>query len=214
MIKAVILDLDGTIVHLKLRIKEAKKKFLRKLRECGVDIGSLTIDVPTEIIMKSIKDKPRSWLMKLVDDSFLPYELEAAEEAELRDDAREVLEKLREEGFKLGLASNNGRVGVYKALKRLGIADLFDVVVTRNDVNSMKPDGKLVSKAVEMLRVARSEAVYVGDTIYDVEAARNAGVRCIVVLGGGHPLKKLREAEPDAIIKDLRELREALRSLN
>lgn len=120
MIKAVVFDLDGTILDLKLKFKEAKKRFLKLLEEDGVRLGEISLDTPTETIMKLVKDRPRSWLMKLVDEAFLPYELEAAEEAELREGVEEVLKRLKEEGYRLGIASNNGRIGVYKALERLG----------------------------------------------------------------------------------------------
>lgn len=214
MIKAVVFDLDGTILDLKLKFREAKKKFLKLLEENGVKLGEITLDTPTEMIMKRVKDKPRSWLMKLVDEAFIPYEVEAAEEAELREGVEEVLRKLKEYGYRLGIASNNGRIGVRKALEKVGIIDLFDIIVTRNDVNSMKPSGKLIRRAVELLGVKPWEMVYVGDTYNDVEAARKAGVKTIAILGGAHPPERIQEAKPDAVLDDFRKLPETLKLLN
>ncbi len=214
VIKAVIFDLDGTLVLQKLRIREAKKLLLKRLLEEGVDVGWASIYTPTEVIIGSISSRPREFLMRIVDEVFIPYEMEAAEKAELRESVRDILNELRRLGYLLAVASNNGRAGVMKTLRRTGITPYFNAVITRSDVNAMKPNGKLISKTLEVLKVRGEEAVYVGDTIYDVMAAKAAGTKAIAVLGGSHGEELLKNADPDLIINGLRRLPEALNLLN
>jgi len=213
VIKAVIFDLDGTLVAMKLKSREAKKEFLRRLRESGFDVEALNPDMPSEKMIQFLIEKyglSRGFLMKILDECFQPYELEAAEEAELRPNVREVIKRLKSMGYRLGVASNNGRVGVRLALKKLGILSYFDAVVARGDVDRMKPDGSPISECVKRLGVAPREAVYIGDAVIDIAAAKEAGVYAIGVLGGFDSREALERSKPDYMIENLSELFHAL----
>jgi len=217
MIRAVIFDLDGTLLAMKLKVKEAKEKLIQRLREIGVNVDEIDLKIPTEEIVSKIMREygfSRDYLMKLVDEAYIPYELEAAEVAELREGIREVLRELKAMGFKLAVASNSARRGVYLALENTSIKDLFDVIVTRSDVNRMKPNGALIAETVKRLNVKPSEAVYIGDTVHDVLAARRVGVKSIAVLGGAHPANLILNSKPDILIEDVKEIPEVLRKLS
>ncbi|RLG06941.1 MAG: hypothetical protein DRN68_06185 [Thaumarchaeota archaeon] len=217
MIRAVIFDLDGTLLHMKLRIKEAKTELVRRLRNMGINSDQITAKIPTEEIVSRIIENyglSRSYLMKLVDEVYIPYELEAAKAAELKEGVKDVLMKLRAMGFKLAIASNNGRLGVNLALKNTSIKHFFDVIVTRNDVNRMKPSGALIIEAIRRLGVKPSEAVYVGDTAYDVLAAHEVGILSIVISGGADPISRVLKYRPEIIIRDIKELPEVLKERN
>lgn len=216
MIRAVIFDLDGTLLVMKLKVREAKKRFIQKLREIGVNIDRIDLEIPTEeIVLKTIKEYgfSRDYLMKLVDEAYAPYEHEAAEVAELRKGVKETLMELKAMGFKLAVASNSARHGVHLALENTSIKDLFDVIVTRSDVNRMKPNGAIIAEALKRLNVNPSEAVYVGDTVHDVLAARKVGVKSIAISGGAHPINLILKSKPDILIKDIKEVPRALQEL-
>ena len=217
MIRAVIFDLDGTLLAMKLKVKEAKEKLIQRLREIGVNVDEIDLKIPTEeIVSKIIREYgfSRDYLMKLVDEAYIPYELEAAEVAELRKGIREVLRELKAMGFKLAVASNSARRGVYLALENTSIRDLFDVIVTRSDVNRMKPNGALIAETVKRLNVKPSEAVYIGDTVHDVLAARRVGVKSIAILGGAHSANLILNSKPDILIEDVKEIPKVLRKLS
>jgi len=216
MIKAVIFDLDGTLVHMKLKVKEAKKALLEKLRKLG-PINQITIEMPVNEMVEiasKLYGLSRKDLMRIVDESFQPYEIEAAERAELRENVKQILDALKRMGIKIGIASNNGVIGVSLALEKTSIKEFFDAIVTRNDADRMKPDGAIIAEAVKRLKVKPGEAAYVGDTAYDVIAARNAGVKAVSLVGGAHPTALLKKHKPDALIKDLRDLLDALKSIS
>lgn len=216
MIRAVIFDLDGTLLVMKLKVKEAKEKLVQRLRELGVNTDSIDLKTPTEeIITKTIKEYgfSRDYLMKLVDEVYAPYELEAAQAAELREEVKETLIELKAMGLKLAVASNSSRHGVHLALGNTSIKDFFDVIVTRSDVNRMKPNEALIAETLKKLNVSPSEAIYVGDAAHDVLAARKIGVKSIAISGGAHPIDILLRSKPDILIKDIKDVPEALKKL-
>ncbi|RLE79456.1 MAG: hypothetical protein DRJ51_07745 [Thermoprotei archaeon] len=216
MIRAVIFDLDGTLLIMKLKVREAKERLIQRLKEIGVNIDRIDPKLSTEeIILETMKEYgfSRNYLMKLVDESYIPYELQAAEAAELREGVKEVLKELKAVGFKLAVASNSARRGVHLALENVSIKDLFDVIVTRSDVNRMKPDGALIAETLRRLNVKPSEAVYIGDTVHDILAARRVGVKSIAISGGAHSISLILNSKPDILIKDIKELPRVLKEL-
>lgn len=215
-IKAIIFDFDGTLVNARLKVREAKDEFIKKLRELGFTLENLDPKTPSELIMQLLIEKygiSRESLMKVLDECFQPYELEVFEKAELRQGAREIIVKLKEKGYRLGIASNNGRMIVRRTLEKLGILDYFDVIVARGDVDRIKPDGSSISECIKRLGVKPCEAVYVGDMAMDVVAARNAGVHVIGVLGGLDSKSSLERINPDYLIEDLSQVIQAIEAI-
>jgi len=215
-IKGVVFDLDGTLVALKLKIMEAKSDFIEKLKQMGINDDRLDPSTPGEELMKILtKDHKldRKTLLKLLEDSFRPYELEAAAEAEPRLGVKNALLRLKRLGYKLAVASNNGKLGVRLALEKAGIAECFDAVVVRGDVDKLKPDGSPIIEAVRRLGMKPREVVYVGDSVTDIIAARRAGTRVIAILGGADSKEALMRNNPDYLIKDFDELIDAVKAL-
>jgi pyrophosphatase PpaX len=88
------------------------------------------------------------------------------------------------------------------AFKRLGIEPWFDVVVTCDDTVTHKPDPEPIQLALERLGARPADAAYVGDSPFDVAAARAAGVFAVAVSWGG--MHEVDDA--DAIVHDAEEL--------
>jgi phosphoglycolate phosphatase-like HAD superfamily hydrolase len=124
----------------------------------------------------------------------------------LLKDARHALRELKKSGFKIGLVSNSGRKGIKLALEKFDIHWVFDVVITRDDVQRIKPSGDCIKKALSVLGCDPGEAAYVGDSWVDVMAARDADVMAFALVGGMSPKEKLLQARPDMIISSLGEL--------
>lgn len=106
--------------------------------------------------------------------------------------ARELLGTLRERGHAIVLASSARRAEVDRHLTTHGAHDLVDHVTTADDAERSKPHPDLVRAALD--RLGRDDAVMVGDTPWDVEAAGRAGLPCIALLTGGFCAADLREA--------------------
>jgi pyrophosphatase PpaX len=97
----------------------------------------------------------------------------------------DVLERLRVEGRRLGVVTAKRRPAVERAFAGAGIGDYFDVVVSSEDTARHKPHPEPVLKALELLDARPRQAAYVGDSPFDVGAARGAGVFAVAVGWGG-----------------------------
>jgi HAD superfamily hydrolase (TIGR01549 family) len=124
------------------------------------------------------------------------------------DDARRLLELLDGRGHRLVLASSGKRDEVDHYLDLLGARDLVEAWTTSADVEQTKPDPDLVQVAMD--KVGGGEAVLVGDSTWDCEAAARAEVRTVAVLTGGFSEQELRQAGAAAVYESLTELCERL----
>jgi len=193
-IEAVIFDLDGTLIDSELRSEDAKRDFLRNLRDRGIDPGRISPRRPAEIIMTYLeryRSADRELLMRVLEESFEPYEAEAVEKARLKPGVGEVLGRLKAIGCRLGLASNNSRRSIERILRKFDLERLFSAVVSRNDVRRLKPHEEPILKALKILGSTPWKALYVGDTMIDVIAGRRAGVHVATIADGGSPPKSL-----------------------
>jgi pyrophosphatase PpaX len=97
------------------------------------------------------------------------------------------------------------------AFEHVPIEHLFDVVVGSDDTELHKPDPAPIRHALELLEAAPDDAVYIGDSPFDIRAAKAAGVHAIAVTWGGiHPRERLEAEGPDAVVSTTEELLAAL----
>jgi phosphoglycolate phosphatase len=98
--------------------------------------------------------------------------------------AADTVRHLDNEGLQLAIVSQKLRHLVFAVLEREGIAGCFEVVLGGQDVPAFKPDPRGLQLALERLNAHPDDALYVGDTTIDAEAAANANLRFIGVLTG------------------------------
>jgi HAD superfamily hydrolase (TIGR01509 family) len=133
---------------------------------------------------------------------------ELIEEVEPMDGARELIERLRESGRAVVLASSAKQEEVDHYLDLLDARKIVDAWTTSADVEATKPEPDLVRAALE--KVDADEGIMVGDTTWDVEAAGRAGIETLAVLTGGFSAAELREAGATEVFESVRELCERL----
>ena len=118
-----------------------------------------------------------------------------------------VLERLRVEGRRLGVVTVKGRPTVDVTFEVLPLGGYFETVVTGDDTERHKPDPEPLLLALERLGVSAESAAYVGDSPFDIRAAKAAGMVAVAVAWGGiHPLPRLEAEEPDAVVNEPSEL--------
>ncbi len=115
------------------------------------------------------------------------------EHAEVTPGAAELLRTLKARGIRVALASSAEQEDVDQYLEQLGGWQAAEAVATRADVAATKPDADLFVAALEKLG-RPSRALVIGDTVYDVEAARKLGLPCVCVLSGGIEREVLERA--------------------
>jgi len=133
---------------------------------------------------------------------------ELMSEVEPLEGARALIEDLKESGHAVVLASSAKRHEVEHYLDLLDARELADDWTTSDDVEATKPEPDLVVAAVE--KAGGGEAVMVGDSTWDCEAAKRAGVDAIAVLTGGFSESELRDAGALAVYSSIKDLRESL----
>jgi HAD superfamily hydrolase (TIGR01509 family) len=127
-------------------------------------------------------------------------------EVEPMDGARELIEKLRAEGSTVILASSAKQEEVDHYLELLDARELVDGWTTSADVEATKPEPDLVNAALAKA-CDEDPAVMVGDSVWDVEAAKRAGLATLAVLTGGFSEAELREAGASQVVESIGELR-------
>lgn len=194
--RAVLLDIDGTLVDSNEAHVEA---WVQALREEGYEIAP---------------DRIRG-LIGMGGDNLLPAAVDldkesprgkrvASRRGELFRErlpgirpfpgVRQLLLRMKEEGLALAVASSAEPEEVDALLEIAGVADLIDREASAGDAESSKPDPDIVNAALDRLDVRPREAVLLGDTPYDVAAARRAGVGTIALRSGGFPDEELEGA--------------------
>lgn len=133
---------------------------------------------------------------------------------ELYDGAREVLKSIKQRGNKLALLSSSSKDILHRGIAHNGLGDIFDVVLSGEDVSNHKPHPEVINKGLLALKGNKESAVMVGDSRKDLGAANNAGVDSILVYPPEHKLfyslEQLQELSPTHTVRSLLEIQELL----
>lgn len=117
--------------------------------------------------------------------------------------ARDLMARVADAGHKVVLASSAGSADIDHYVELLDAKDLIALTTGKDDVEHSKPDPDIFAAAVKKAGVAASDCLVIGDTPYDVEAAKACGIDAIGLLSGGFPEATLREAGAIAIYPDV-----------
>ncbi len=131
---------------------------------------------------------------------------ELIDEVQPMEGSRELIEQLKRRGQAVMLASSAKADEVDHYLDLLDARELADDWTTSADVEATKPAPDLVSAALERVGGSADDAVMVGDTTWDVEAAGRAGVRTLAVLTGGFAVAELEDAGAAAVFESVTQL--------
>jgi HAD superfamily hydrolase (TIGR01549 family) len=207
---AAILDIDGTLVdsnyfhtiawYRAMRAHDHTLPMWRIHRAIGMGgdqmIAALLGDEVEEREGDAIRDVEKERYFELID------------EVQPLEGARELVEDLKRTDHRVVLASSAKPDEVEHYLDLLGARELADAWTTSGDVENTKPAPDLVDSAIE--KIGGGPAVMVGDSVYDCEAAGNAGVETIAVLTGGFSDSELLKSGARIVFASIVELRERL----
>ena len=133
---------------------------------------------------------------------------------ELHNGVKKALAKLKEEGYVLAILSSSIREYLIPAMKYHEILDLFEVVITGEDVKEHKPSPEVIYKAMNKLGGNKKEHVMIGDSDKDVMAAGNAGIDSVLYFPEEHKLfydlDELIKSKPTFLINKFEEISKIL----
>ncbi len=211
----VILDLDGTLVDSRQVIIDAMQLAAREVglpqpsdnavsRIIGLCLGQAIADLFPDVnadVHARIYSAFRAEALRMRAD---PADPEA-----LFDGAYEAVRTLRESGYLLGIATGKARPGVDHFCTRYNMEGWFDTIQTP-DLNPSKPHPSIIESAMAETGIPADRTAMVGDTVYDIEMAQNAGVFGVGVAWGNHPVYELERAGSHHIVEALEDLPEVI----
>ena len=207
-LRLVIFDIDGTLVDSQQFILGAMR---RAFGEAGLPapddaatLGIVGLSLPEamEALVPGLAAPERDRLAALYKQSFIALRAETGGEAQaqLYPGAREALARLDRAGFLMSVATGKGRRGLAHVLESHRLAHLFIGTQTADDAPS-KPHPAMVLQCLAATGVAPEQAVMVGDSSYDMEMARAAGIRAVGVGWGYHPPERLLAAGAERLVE-------------
>ncbi len=217
--KAVLFDLDNTLVDFVRFKREATKAALKAMKKAG-----LKTDKDWEHLLRIYwkagidGNTAFSTFLRQEIGKVDPELLKAAIRAYLKKKEEVVkpypnviptLKALKDKGLKLGIVTDAPRAKARRRLEMMGIKKYFDVIVTVDDTGMEKPNPKPFRKALDKLRVPASEVLFVGDIpLRDVKGASEVGMNTALAKYGlveGF-LEDAKKVKPDFVLEDVKDV--------
>jgi pyrophosphatase PpaX len=206
----VLFDFDGTVI-------DSGAIILASMRHATLTVLGRTVE--DEVLMAAVGGSGLQEQMRLLDESRVDelVRVYRAHNEPLHSELvccpgmEDVLAALKQEGRRLGIVTAKRRETVALAFEHVPIEHLFDVIVGSDDTERHKPNPAPLLFALDRLDADADDAVYIGDSPFDVRAAKAAGMHAIAVTWGGiHSEETLATEKPDAVVHTPEELRAAL----
>jgi phosphoglycolate phosphatase len=222
LVKAVMIDLDGTLLDTAGDLAAAANMMLRELGR-------------TELTLETIQSYIGKGIQKLVKRS-LTGSLDDEPDAELFDRAMPIYERdyaktlcintrpypgvieglnaLREAGFRLACITNKAEAFTLPLLRATGLLDYFDIVLSGDSLPKKKPDPMPLLHACKHFGILPHEMLLIGDSLNDAEAARAAGCHVFCVPYGYNEGRDVRELDCDAIVASVYDATKLIQKLS
>ena len=204
VLRAALFDFDGTLV-------DTTELIYQSMRHAAGEVLGRE-DLPREVLLANV-GQPLPRQMELLDAERAEALLESyrLHNNEHHDSligefpgVEGSLARLLSGGVKIAVVTSKRLPSVEMALKRFPrLGEVVDRFVTMEDTEEHKPHPGPLLKGLELLSVPKEEAAYVGDSPFDVAAAKAAGVKSVAVSWGAFSEDTLRSAEPDHLVPDV-----------
>ncbi|KZL19389.1 Phosphoglycolate phosphatase [Pseudovibrio axinellae] len=203
----IIFDLDRTLAD---TISDIVSAMNRTLAKYGIDqVSACEVSHLTgkgglkSMISHAFRVNDTSLADELLNEIFAAcvedYRLNLIHETALYPDVRAALEKLRAEGWLLGVCTNKPVKQAEELLQGLGTYDLFAAITGADSFEFKKPDPRHLTQTIEIAGGNLARAIMVGDTQNDILTAQNAGIPVIAV-DFGYSEKHVKDYKPDRVI--------------
>lgn len=218
-LKAVLFDLDGTLVDTNIDFAFMRKEMLKLAQEYKVFVNNMEkMDILGIIDASIISLEAKNRYKEVVDIYTQAYqilkniELKHSENALEVPNARNLLISLQDRNIKTAVVTRNCREASLLSMRIVGIE--VDIMIAREDSRVHKPMPEPVLAALDKLNICPERAVMVGDHLMDVLSGKSAGCRTIGFLREERPYNFFDAVNPDAVIRSLGELCFAINNIN
>ena len=207
MIDVILFDWDGTLIDNAEATFDAFRKALLDL--------SVPLDYETYVriyspnwysMYEALGLPPERWTE--ADDLWLSHY--SSDACRLVPGVRAALEELARANYTLGIVTSGSRTRVLREIGRLGLKDIFRVVVCSDDVVNRKPHPEGLEKAMQQLAKRPESCCYVGDCPDDIEMGKRAGVLTVGILSSYPVSGRLAASNPDLSFASLEEFQDSV----
>ncbi len=186
-------------------------KALLAMQKTNYNLGKITHDANAETKLDEIikinsnnKDEKTAILIREEYKKFFNSE-EANNLIKIYSNAKNNIDILHKMGYKLAIFTNSSISTVKRDLKELGL-NKFSLIVSEEDVKNKKPSGEGIEKIIAEIKENKKQTFYVGDSVVDIKAAKNAGCKSVALLSGMGLEIHIRKENPDFVFGNLTEM--------
>ncbi len=214
--KLIIFDWDGTLADSIGKIIQCKRFLALKYRLSlpNDEIVKSVLGTQFEFAMSKCFPMASGELLNQLGKDFHALMQLPKYQAELFFGAREMLQSLKEKGFKLAIATSKSRKEMENALVYNKLStDAFELICC-GDEHLGKPDPAMLFFIMKKLNEKPENCLMIGDTTTDIVFAKNAGIKVVGVTFGAHSHNKMHSVEPDALIAEWKNLSKIIEDLS
>lgn len=212
-VKAVMFDLDGTLVNTAPELAYAVNQMLAELslpalpqQQIAAYIGEGAQALIKRCVTAGLSAEIDDALFQRAQDLFLAHYANNVTQSKPYAGVLDALTELKNLGLKLACVTNKPEKFTLPLLQASGLMDFFEIVVSGDTLAKKKPDPIQLQHICAKFNVMETEAMLVGDSITDVKAAHAAGCYIVTVPYGYNQGKPIDDSQVDATIEDLTEL--------
>lgn len=193
MLRAIIFDVDGTILDTEKAILQSLQRTLREETQK---------DYPFEALRFALGIPGKDALQRLnVDDIEAVHQkwsaavLDFSHEVAVFESLEEVIQHLATKPLQLGIVTSKTAQEVVDEFEPFGLSEYFQHIVSASDTAKHKPHPEPLLKCLDALQIAPEEAIYIGDSIYDFQCAKQAGAKFALAHWGAKSTIGFEEAD-------------------
>ena len=189
-IRAIIWDLDGTLIYFNIDFVRARRNAIKILKKNGVPKPLLSIEFSILDNVAKARDYFKTTdlsqqlveeIIKEVDDNITKVEFEAAQKAQMVHGIDQVLDYAKARNLKQAIFTFNTNQNAEISLNTVNLRHYFELIVGRDNVNNLKPHPEHLTYICNRLKIKPSEALVIGDSSRDIEAAIKVGAYSIAL---------------------------------
>jgi pyrophosphatase PpaX len=203
-----IFDIDGTLTSTNQLIFDSfnfiAKKYLNKMFTDD-EIISMFGPPENDILKTLCGDNYES-----AKQDYFTYYTENHWKAELYNGIKGILERLKIKKYPIGIFTGKGRDASLITLKKLGVDQYFNLIITGDDVVNHKPSSEGILKFTSKFKLKNEKVLMIGDSVADVEASREAGVKIASVLWDSYGIEEVKSLNSDYYFYTVKELSDFL----
>ncbi len=196
----IVFDWDGTLKDSQSHIVDglciaADELGFELRREDAKDIIGLSLAAAIEKLVPGISDADMQRFIRIYREHFY----QTLSQTRLFDGVEKMLQELAAQGYMLAVATGMSRAGLNSSMQELNVAKYFDDTICADESIS-KPDPHMLNELIDRLGVDKAKVLMIGDTEFDLEMAKNAGVDSVAVSCGVHERERLEVYPVKAIL--------------